>query len=114
MAIETIIGLTPLADGTITSAQEDTMQDMQDEADRAEADRIHEGYQQRYQKERRASYMLALFGLLAFVAVAVVMFMHRYMNTNPSNIINIEPAAGSNMQIEPPAPRATPIQNPTL
>jgi hypothetical protein len=73
---------------------------MQDDSDQTDADRIHEGYQQRYEKERRASYALVMFGLLSFVAIVVVMFIHR-TGTGNGNLANIEPGAGTNAtQIE--------------
>jgi hypothetical protein len=93
--------------------EEGAMQDMRDiqdnEADRADADRIHEGYQHRYEKERRASYMVALFGILAIAAVVVVMFMHRYIGNGASNLANVEPAAGSSdMNVTTPMMPVTP------
>jgi hypothetical protein len=66
---------------------------MQDESDSTEADRIHEGYQQRYKKERKASYALATFGLLAFVAVGVLAFMN-HMNYGAANYASYEPGEG--------------------
>jgi hypothetical protein len=71
--------------------KEDTMQD---DSDLTDADRTHEGYQQRYKKERRASYMVVLFGLFVVAAVVVVMFTHRYTNIGAGNLANVEPAAG--------------------
>lgn len=66
---------------------------MQDESDRADADRGHEGYQERYKKERKASYVLATFGLLAFVAVGALMFMN-HMNYGAVNYASYEPGEG--------------------
>src|SRR5882724_8127194 len=72
---------------------------MQDDCDQTDADRIHEGYQQRYEKERRASYALVMFGLLSFVAIVVAMFMHHARIGNGA-LANIEPGAGNATQIE--------------
>src|SRR3569832_1160268 len=72
---------------------------MQDDYDRTEADRTHEGYQQRYEKERHASYVLVIFGLLAFVAIAGLMFM-RHTGVGTGNYANIEPAAGANTTMD--------------
>ena len=73
---------------------------MLDESDQTDADRIHEGYQQRYEKERRASYALVLFGLLSFAAILTVMVMHRAGMGN-GTLSGIEPGAGGNTtQIE--------------
>ena len=68
---------------------------MQDDSDQTDADRIHEGYQQRYEKERRASYALVMFGLLSFVAIVAVMFMH-HLGMGRNTLANIEPGAGGN------------------
>ena len=86
---------------------------MQEDLDNTDADRVHEGYLQRYEKERRASYALATFGLLSFVAVAVAMVMHHNMNTT-ALLSNIEPASGSTA-IESKSvdnPEAQPSKNP--
>jgi hypothetical protein len=91
---------------------------MQDDSDQTEADRIHEGYQRRYEKERRASYALVLFGLLSLAAIVTVMFMHR-TGMGGGNLANIEPGAGGNTtQIEqkkdnPAAPTRTPDKTQT-
>lgn len=67
---------------------------MQDESDRADTDRVHEGYQQRYEKERRASYGLVIFALLAFCFIAVGAFMH-HVGFGAASLTNIEPSAGT-------------------
>ena len=69
---------------------------MQDDSDQTDADRIHEGYQQRYEKERRASYALVTFGLLSFAAIVAVMFMH-HLGMGTGTLSNIEPGAGSGL-----------------
>jgi hypothetical protein len=76
---------------------------MQDDSDQTDADRAHEGYQQRYEKERRASYGVVIFGLLAFVVAILAAFMH-HMGFGANGYANIEPAAGDANTIAVPAP----------
>jgi hypothetical protein len=64
---------------------------MTEEIDRTNADRDEEVY---YNKERRGGYAVAFFGLLAFVAVAVIMLM-QHMDISVINYPNVEPSSGS-------------------
>ncbi len=75
---------------------------MMDDSDQTDADRAHEGYERRYEKERRASYGVVIFGLLAFVVVVIAAFMH-HSGFGTTNYSNIEPAAGDNTVMTAPA-----------
>lgn len=63
---------------------------MREDADRTDTDEEVEGYAN---KERQGSYAVAILGLLAFVAIAVVMVM-QHMDLSLINYPNIEPSSG--------------------